>query len=120
MLAYLNFQNQTATKSKTKEIQRTYMLLFVHTLVDVAVYQLYRAVWKKQKLVVVAFGILFWRPLDILIALLLVILMVYLEMEQLKTGISLERMGLYLGTALSDIVHNQWFTQELINLQRLG
>ena len=48
MLAYLNFQNQTATKSKTKEIQRTYMLLFVHTLVDVAVYQLYRAVWKLE------------------------------------------------------------------------
>ena len=41
-------QNQTATKSKTKEIQRTYMLLFVHTLVDVAVYQLYRAVWKLE------------------------------------------------------------------------
>ena len=41
-------QNKTATKSKTKEIQRTYMLLFVHTLVDVAVYQLYRAVWKLE------------------------------------------------------------------------
>ena len=48
MLDLYKKQNQTATKSKTKEIQRTYMLLFVHTLVDVAVYQLYRAVWKLE------------------------------------------------------------------------
>ena len=57
-------QNKTATKSKTKEIQRTYMLLFVHTLVDVAVYQLYRAVWKLYFGILVVFCFAFWivRP----------------------------------------------------------
>ena len=50
--------SSASPKSKNTNKQKhiiAVLLLFVHTLVDVAVYQLYRAVWK---LIVLLFGLL--------------------------------------------------------------
>ena len=43
---HLHFQNKTAKPKKNQRKHIAYLLHFVYVLLDVAVYQLYRAVWK--------------------------------------------------------------------------